>query len=118
MKTRLWMLNYGYKVKVVNGTNKGKEGHIVVSFMYRGVGINTKEIPDKTYQIIEPSSRLEVLSTENPHNIQAPFPSELSDFDCAKRDILIRNPKMVLEHKEYFDEELINYAQGFVNKKN
>ena len=62
MKTQLWMLDYGYKVRVLDGKNKYKIGYIVMDSRFGDVGINTAKKPDRNYQIREHPSNLEIIS--------------------------------------------------------
>ena len=111
MKTQLWMLDYGYKVKVLEGKNKEKVGYIVMDSRFGDVGINTTKKPDRNYQIREQPSNLEIISLENIHNIKSSTFSGLSNFDCAKLMLLINNPKMILENQKYFDKQIIESAE-------
>ena len=119
MKTQLWMLDYGYQVKVLKGENKGKIGYVVMDSRFGDVGINTRKKPDINYQIREHPSNLEIISMENPHNIK-PFPwQELSQFDCAKISLSIFHPRIILENQKYFDKRVIENARlSFENTKN
>ena len=42
----LYQLDYGYKVKVLNGKNKNKEGYLVYCSCFGDVCIDTKKRPD------------------------------------------------------------------------
>src|SRR3989344_6333386 len=114
MKTQLWMLDYGYKVRVLDGKNKYKIGYIVMDSRFGDVGINTAKKPDRNYQIREHPSNLEIISMENPHNIKPLFNDDLSNFDIAKLILLIHTPKIILENQKYFNKQEIEYAESSI----
>ena len=114
MKIQLWMLDYGYKIRVLEGKNKDKIGYIVMDSRFGDVGINTTKKPDKSYQIREQPSNLEIISMENPYNIK-PLPWHgLSEFDSAKLMLLLHNSKIVLENQKYFDKKVVEAAESSV----
>ena len=108
-----WQLDYGYKVKVLNGKDKDKTGWIVYGSRMGDICINTHKAPkNREYQIREPPQNLEILSMDDPYNLKR-FHEErdLSNFECAKLDILIRCPKLILMRRQYFDEKMILIAK-------
>ena len=79
METQLWMLDYGYKVRVINGKNKNKEGYLVYCSRFGDVCIDTKKLPDGNYKIREFPLNLEILSMDNPFDIKDRS-NDLSNF--------------------------------------
>jgi hypothetical protein len=65
-------LNFGYKVRVLNGRNKDKTGYVLYPMLNGEVAINTEEPPEHNYNMRENPSDLEIISTENIHKI-GPF---------------------------------------------
>lgn len=117
METALWMLDYGHKVKVLEGENKGKEGYVVYASRMGHICINTNKKPDRKYHITEKPSNLEITSMENSHNI-TPLPTEgLSEFDCVKLEILIRAPEAILKYQEYFNKQIIDSAKNSIKNR-
>ena len=114
METQLWMLDYGYKVSVLDGKNKGIAGYIVMDSRFGDVGINTSKKPDNNYQIREYPSNLEIISMENPHNLGPLFKNDLSYFDVAKLMLSIYNPKTILENQKYFNKQEIECAKSSI----
>ncbi len=109
----LWQLDYGYKVRVINGKNKDKEGHLVYCSRFGDVCIDTKEIPNGNYKIREFPPNLEIVCMDNPFNIKSKE-TDLSNFDCAKLLLLKDNPKKLLENQKYFTQDYINSAKSSI----
>ena len=109
----LYQLDYGYKVKVLNGKNKNKEGYLVYCSCFGDVCIDTKKRPDGNYKIREFPLNLEILARDNPFKIKNKE-RDLSNFDCAKFSLLIYNPKKILENKKYFTQDFINSAKSSI----
>jgi hypothetical protein len=66
-------LDFGYKVRVLNGRNKGKTGYALYPMSNGEVAINTQEPPEHNYNMRENPKDLEIISKENIHKI-GPFP--------------------------------------------
>ena len=109
----LYQLDYGYKVKVLNGKNKDKEGYLVYCSRFGDVCIDIKKRPDGNYKIREFPSNLEILSRDNPFNIKNKE-RDLSNFDCVKFSLLIDNPKKILENPKYFTQDFIDSAKSSI----
>lgn len=108
----MWQLDYGYKVRVLEGKNKDKIGWVVYGSDLGHICINTAKIPkDNSYSLSEFPSNLEILSTDNPYKIKPTFTSDLSNFAFARLSLLIENPKKVLINRQYFSEDLIRSAR-------
>ena len=111
-----WQLDYGYKVKILEGGNKGKKGYIVMeNSKYVGVSFDSKPLLG-IYYVTEKPSNLEIISMSNPHNIGIKS-SEMSTFDYEKLKLLQNNPQEILkeENKKYFDKGLIESANKFLD---
>ena len=113
METQLWMLDYGYKVRVINGKNKNKEGYLVYCSRFGDVCIDTKKLPDGNYKIREFPLNLEILSMDNPFDIKDRS-NDLSNFDVAKLMLSIYNPKIILENQKYFNKQEIECAESSI----
>jgi ribosomal protein L24 len=108
---KLWQLDYGYKVRVLEGEDKGKEGWVVYASDRGYICINTRKVPkDNSYQITEYPSNLEILSIDNPYNVKQKL-GGLSNFDFAKIVISNEEPKKVLMNRQYFHEQTIVNAR-------
>jgi hypothetical protein len=67
--TKLEDLNFGYKVKVIKGNDKGRTGYVLYPMSNGEVAISTKEPPEKLYNLREKPNNLEIISKENIHKI-------------------------------------------------
>ncbi len=63
-------LDFGYKVRVIKGENKGKTGYILYPMSNGQVAINTEEPPERNYNLREYPKNLEIISKENIHKIK------------------------------------------------
>lgn len=110
----LWQLDHGYKVKVLDGKNKGKEGYVVYCSRFGDICIDTKKRPDGDYKIREFPKNLEIVSMDNPFSIKNKS-RDFSNFDCAKFSLLLNNPKKILDNQKYFTQDFINSAKSSLN---
>ena len=98
METQLWMLDYGYKVRVINGKNKNKEGYLVYCSRFGDVCIDTKKLPDGNYKIREFPLNLEILSMDNPFDIKDRS-NDLSNFDVSALSNFFGAPEDVIRYQ-------------------
>jgi len=115
---KLWQLDYGYKVKPLEGKNKNQEGYVTGVSEDGKIKINLDERPySGEHHIIEAVSNLKVLVIGNPHDIWdveivrdkkggghelTDKVNEQTEFTIAKLDLLATNPQKILDNKEYF----------------
>ena len=112
LMAEFWQFDYGYKIKVLNGKNKNKEGWVVYGSPKGNICINTNEIPeDMSYSIREFPKNIEILSIANPYKIKDLFENDLSIFDFAKLEIIKQNPKKALTYRKYLKKEQIQTAR-------
>jgi len=119
---KLWQLDYGYKVK----TLEGKEGYVIGITEKGKIEINLDKEPYSGKHDIEVDpSKLEVLVIGNPHDIcdlkYEVAPKKQTEFTVAKLDLLLTDPQKILDNKKYFtvlpDDDWIEFAEKAVQKE-
>jgi len=118
---KLWQLDYGYKVKPLEGKNKNQEGYVTGTTEKGKIKINLDEKPySGKHHIEEAPSNLEIIAISNPHKIFSTENLEkdkekgyriikeklyeFSPFVDAKFFLLVNDPQEILDNKKYFPE--------------
>ena len=113
----MYQLDYGYEVRILEGKHKGKTGFVVMGSTHGDIGINLRKKPKiGDYQTRVNPSDLEIVSMENPHELNFSF-GDLSVFQCARLMVRVTNPQMVLDNQKYFEDYLIESAKDILSRK-
>lgn len=99
-----YQLEYGYKVRILDGTFKGREGIITMGSRFGDIGISFKEKPKYGYDVREPPQNLEIICKEDTFGVKKEHAGhDLTPFEFERWMILQKNPEYILQHPEDFD---------------
>jgi hypothetical protein len=107
-----YQLDYGYRVRILDGKCKGREGTIVMGSRFGDVGINLKEKPKLgTYHTREKPSNIDVISMDDDFKIKEQLGNCHNEFIDARMDVIMCDPQEAIENPQYFSDAMIALAK-------
>ena len=107
-----YQLDYGYKVRILDGKHKGREGTIVMGSRFGDVGINLNKKPKLgTYHTREKPSGIEIISMDDSFKIKEQLGGLHNEFMDARMDVIMWNPQEAIDNQQYFSDAMIALAK-------